>query len=619
VLSRLSVHAVGATSPLAMSPTNGTIRRPARSRASYLLRRPLAVALWAAALAAPLTAQTTAALTLATDTFERGLAPTREIHVATTGNDTTGNGSPAAPYRTIARATGLATPGTAVRIHPGNYPGGTYLSDLAGTAAAPIWIGGAPGEARPVVSGGGEGLHLTRVRHLVLHDLEVTGATGNGINCDDGGDYNNEDATRHVIFRGLRIHNIGTGGNQDALKLSGVNDYFVLDCEIADGSSGGSGIDHVGCRRGLIARNRFTRAGTNAIQSKGGSSAIEIRANRFEECGARTLNIGGSTGYEFFRPSLAATPAINYEARDIRVVANVFIGSDAPLAFVGAVDCVAVNNTIVSPHNWVVRILQETVSSGSYTFAACGNNTVANNIVHYDRGDLSTYVNVGPDTAPATFSFARNLWYNTANPAQSTPSLPVAETGGLYGADPRFVSAPLADYRLRAGSPALGAGASHALSTTDYRGDTYAAPPALGAFALPVGADYAAWRAANFAGAELGNDAVSGPDADPDATGLTNLARYAFALAARGPVANPVTVDTATVAGAQYLTLTFPRRTDASDLTYALESSPDLVDWTAVPDRTYPAGAGAVTAKDSVPAGAPATPRRFLRLRVTTP
>ena len=224
MLSRLSVHAVGATSPLAMSPTNGTIRRPARSRASYLLRRPLAVALWAAALAAPLTAQTTAALTLATDTFERGLAPTREIHVATTGNDTTGNGSPAAPYRTIARATGLATPGTAVRIHPGNYPGGTYLSDLAGTAAAPIWIGGAPGEARPVVSGGGEGLHLTRVRHLVLHDLEVTGATGNGINCDDGGDYNNEDATRHVIFRGLRIHNIGTGGNQDALKLSGVND-----------------------------------------------------------------------------------------------------------------------------------------------------------------------------------------------------------------------------------------------------------------------------------------------------------------------------------------------------------------------------------------------------------
>ncbi len=619
MLSRLSVHAVGATSPLAMSPPNGTIRRPARSRASYLLRRPLAVALWAAALAAPLTAQTTAALTFATDTFESGLAPTREIHVATTGNDTTGDGSVAAPYRTIARATGLATPGTAVRAHAGTYSGGTYLSNLAGTAAAPIWIGGAPGEARPVISGGGEGLHLTRARYLVLHDLEVTGATSNGINCDDGGDYNNEEATRHVVFRGLRIHHVGTGGNQDALKLSGVNDYFVLDCEIADGSSGGSGIDHVGCHRGLIARNRFTRAGTNAVQSKGGSSAIEIRANWFEECGARTLNIGGSTGYEFFRPSLAAPPAINYEARDIRVVANVFIGSDAPLAFVGAVDCVAVNNTIVSPHNWVVRILQETVSSSSYTFAACGNNTVANNIVHYDRGDLSTFVNVGSNTAPASFSFARNLWYNTANPAQSTPSLPVAETGGLYGADPLFASAPLADYRLRAGSPVLAAGASHPLSTTDFLGDTYAAPPALGAFALPVGADYTAWRAANFSGAELANDAISGPFADPDGAGVANFQRYGFALPARGPVAAPVTLGSVTTGGATYLTLTFPRRPSATDLTYVVESSADLVTWVPVPDRTYAPGADPITAQDSVALGDPDSPRRFLRVRIAAP
>ena len=557
------------------------------------------------------------ALAAVGETFESGLTPTHELHVATTGNDTTGNGSSGAPYRTIARAAGLATPGTAVRVHPGTYSGGTYLSDLAGTAAAPIWIGGAPGEPRPVISGGSEGLHLTRVRYLVLHDLEVTGATSNGINCDDGGAYNDEDATRHVVFRGLRIHHIGTGGNQDGLKLSGVNDYFVLDCEIADGSSGGSGIDHVGCHRGLIARNRFTRAGTNAVQSKGGSSAIEIRANWFEGCGARTLNIGGSTGYEFFRPALATPPAINYEARDIRVVANVFIGSDAPLAFVGAVDCVAVNNTIVSPHNWVVRILQETVSSGSYTFAACGNNTVANNIVHYDRGDLSTFVNVGSNTAPATFSFARNLWYNTANPAQSTPSLPVTETGGLYGADPLFVSALLADYRLRTGSPALAAGTAHALSTTDYLSDTYTTPPALGAFALPA-ADYAAWRAGNFTGADLTDDAISGPLADPDAVGVTNLQRYAFALPARGPVANPTTLGSATVDSAQYLTLTFPRHTTASDLTYTLESSPDLITWTAVEGRTYSAGTPAtLTATDAIAIGA--APRRFLRLRVTTP
>ncbi len=137
------------------------------------------------------------------------------------------------------------------------------------------------------------------------------------------------------------------------------------------------------------------------------------------------------------------------------------------------------------------------------------------------------------------------------------------------------------------------------------------------AISSPPPATYAAWRAANFTGADLTNDAVSGPDADPDATGLTNLARYAFALPARGAIANPITVGTTASAGASYLTLTFPRRTAAEGLTYTLESSPDLATWTAVPDRTYSAGAGPITAQDTVAMGT--APRRFLRLRITGP
>ena len=130
--------------------------------------------------------------------------------------------------------------------------------------------------------------------------------------------------------------------------------------------------------------------------------------------------------------------------------------------------------------------------------------------------------------------------------------------------------------------------------------------------ALP--ATYTAWRAANFTGADLTNDAISGPDADPDRCGLSNFARYAFALPARGPVANPITLGTASVGSAHYLTLTFPRRTAATDLTYLLESSTDLTTWTAVEGRTYTAGTTPITAQDAVAMGA--TPRRFLRVRV---
>ena len=134
---------------------------------------------------------------------------------------------------------------------------------------------------------------------------------------------------------------------------------------------------------------------------------------------------------------------------------------------------------------------------------------------------------------------------------------------------------------------------------------------------LPQPATYAAWRAASFTGADLTNDAISGPNADPEAAGLTNFARYAFALPARGPVANPVTLGAAGTGDARVLTLTFPRRTVATDLTYTLEASTDLVTWTPVEGHTYGPGTGSITAEDVVPLGDPVSPRRLLRLRIT--
>ncbi len=126
---------------------------------------------------------------------------------------------------------------------------------------------------------------------------------------------------------------------------------------------------------------------------------------------------------------------------------------------------------------------------------------------------------------------------------------------------------------------------------------------------------YATWRAANFTGADLAADAISGPSADPVGAGVTNLQRYAFALAARGPVASPVTTGTVEDSGQRYLTLTFPRRTAASDLNYVVEASTDLAAWS--PIATYgPDAASPLTHRDTV--ALTTTPRRFLRLRLTT-
>ncbi len=412
-------------------------------------------------------------------TYEDGLTPSSEIHVATGGSDLTGTGTSGNPFASIERAAQDATPGTAIVVHAGTYPGGQYIANLAGTSVAPIWIGGAAGEARPVLSGGTNGIQFSRAAYLIVHDLEVTGASGNGINTDDGGDYANNLAAHHVIFRNLYIHYIGGDGNQDCLKLSGLNDYFVLNSELAfcGGSGSGSGIDHVGCHHGLIAYNFLHDNSGNAVQTKGGSEDIEIRGNYIVDGGERSLNMGGSTGFTYFRPPLSETET-NAEARDIRAVANLIEGSVAPIAFVGCVDCLAANNTIVDPENWILRILQETTSTPPYTFEACGNNTVVNNLFTFDRSAISTYVNIGPSTAPGTFTFANNLWYADDNPAQSAPTLPVTEMNGVYGQDLLFIDG----FQIDSASPAFRSGMPISGVNGDLIGQCYADPPSIGAY-----------------------------------------------------------------------------------------------------------------------------------------
>jgi len=413
--------------------------------------------------------------------FAVGKQPTMEIHVAPDGADGPACGAEDAPCQTLGAAAALAQPGAAIRLQPGTYAADNFIEDVAGTEDAPIWIGGTLGDARPVISGGTEGLHLSRVRHLVIHDLEVEGASANGINADDGGLVDDPEATRFVVFERVFIHDIGEGGNQDCLKLSGLNDFFVLDSEFTGCGEGGSAIDHVGCHHGLILYNQFWDNGGNAIQTKGGSEDIEIRGNRMTECGQRAVNMGGSTGFEFFRPPLTQNGP-NAEARNIRVIANVIVGGDAALAFVGCVDCLAANNTIIRPQQWLLRILQETVTNNEWEFAPVGDSRFINNLLVFDRAQISNHVNIGPDTAAETFTFASNLWFAADQPDQSSPAgdLPVAETDAIVDTDPALVDLE-SDFHLTPGSPAIGSGMPLAELTGDKEFACWSDPPSRGA------------------------------------------------------------------------------------------------------------------------------------------
>jgi hypothetical protein len=349
-------------------------------------------------------------------------------------------------------------PGSRILLAPGVYEGGVHAARVRGKEGKPVVIAAADPKNPPVFRGGAAGLHLSEVEHVELRDLRIEGCSANGVNLDDGG--NVKSPSRHVLVKNVHVERIGSRGNEDGIKLSGLTDFRVEGCVVKDwGTGGGSAIDMVGCHRGVIEGCAFSHAtpGGTGVQAKGGSSEIAIRRCRFENAGSRAVNIGGSTGREYFRPALTDTRGGNAEARAITVEGNTFVGSDAPIACVGVDGATVRFNTIIRPGNWFLRILQE---SADPIFVACRQGRFSGNLIAFESLKWSEGgVNIGPGTDAASFEFERNYWYCLDAPARSRPKLPSGEKDGVYGVDPKFRDAVKGDYRTAPSSPATGFGA----------------------------------------------------------------------------------------------------------------------------------------------------------------
>lgn len=357
------------------------------------------------------------------------------------------------------RAVTAAKPGDTILVAPGEYANNFHFRGVHGTAKEPIIIAAADPDKPPQFVGRTAPLHFSGTSHLELKDLVISGASGNGLNIDDGGDP--DKPSHHITLRNLRIKDIGPKGNTDGIKLSGVDDFLVEGCTVERWGSGGSAIDMVGCHRGTVSGCTFRKGGSNGVQAKGGSKDITVRKCRFEDAGERGVNIGGSTGNAYFRPRLKDFPEnAQYEAKDIRVEGCTFVGGGAAVAFVGVDGATVRYNTFYRPGRYVIRILQEKTDVG---FVPCRNGVFENNVVVF-RSDawVTGGVNVGAKTEPKTFKFAGNLWYCEDRPARSEPQLPTPEKDGVVGKDPQFADPAKGDFGVRPDSPARDRGA-HAL------------------------------------------------------------------------------------------------------------------------------------------------------------
>ena len=139
-----------------------------------------------------------------------------------------------------------ARAGDRILVAAGEYAGGLSHTGLAGTKDQPVVIAAADSAHPPVIKGGSGGLHLSSPAHVVLRDLIIRDATGNGLNIDDGG---SPGSAQDVVLQRIVVENIGPEGNRDGIKLSGVDRFRVEKCAVSRWGSGGSAIDMGGLPR----------------------------------------------------------------------------------------------------------------------------------------------------------------------------------------------------------------------------------------------------------------------------------------------------------------------------------------------------------------------------------
>lgn len=373
---------------------------------------------------------------IAMDTFEKNWSTLRQIYVDK-NISTTWDWTKSKPFKTFKEAYTKAIPWDEIIIASWTYEWSNYITNFQWTSANPIKV---TGIWQVIIEGWNTWIQFVKPSYLVVRNITISGSRDNWMNIDDWWNYSAP--AHHILIDNVTIKNIGNGGNQDNLKLSWIDNFYIINSNFRDWSSGGSWIDMVGCHNWIIKNNNFYNLWNNFVQAKWGSSDVEISNNFCKKVLQRWINMWGSTWAQYFRPTIASW--VNYEAKNIVVKGNTFIDTDSAVAFVGCVNCKATENIIYKPRTWVFRILQETTTLDWKTFLLSSYWEFSKNKILFNSS-IRRFVNIGPNTDSTSFKFEWNTWYNLDNPnfnySQEIASLPVQEVNPIKQINPNVNTA----------------------------------------------------------------------------------------------------------------------------------------------------------------------------------
>ncbi|RFC48369.1 MAG: Calx-beta domain-containing protein/PKD domain-containing protein [Verrucomicrobia bacterium] len=239
-------------------------------------------------------------------------------------------------------------------------------------------------------------------------------------------------------------------------------------------------------------------------------------------------------------------------------------------------------------------------------------------------------VDSSSNTTAATGTFA-NFSVKPLNTA------PVVDVGTLAAVAPFLLNATISDD----GQPSPPAAITSQWSKLNGPGtvtfanplleDTLAAISANGTYGLRLTADdgdtttfqdlsftgytspFSHWLATAGIG-DPGNDAAE-TFADPDQDGLLNLLEYASGTDALAADASPQVISFVTVGPDRFLRLSIPKNPAATDVSFTVETSSDLVNWSSTGLVIEVNTATQLVVRDHLPMSS--GPRRFIRVRVS--
>jgi hypothetical protein len=286
--------------------------------------------------------------------------PVPAIFVATTGSDTTGDGTPGNPYATITQACMVALPGDRILVTAGLYD--VQVCQASGTQDRPLRIESWPSRFGAVLSGGasgGDGVFITAGDWVEIHGFRVHGPF-----------------QRHGI--------INVGANV-LIKHNIVHDIALSECF----ATGGAGINHANANydaegNATIA-NVVVRAGPltsppcNLIHGIYHSQRTgKIQNNGVFQAGAFGIHLW-------------------HGATDVIITNNLVAASGRVGILIGAGEApgAPIADNVYVANNIVVTSAEECITEAGATGAG---NTYINNLCHGNASDAILIIGGGSET-----------------------------------------------------------------------------------------------------------------------------------------------------------------------------------------------------------------------------